>query len=161
MLCAGDRTTQKTGSVAGGLPVMWQQTACPVSVSVLPLVDQFPWCMMAFTSPIEVDFCCYPGGCLAQEIRLSFWFNSLCGRMFETACDKELHCIDGWPGISLLPWKSRLHSDDKDMDLLPWATSSHRFWTRTQGRVMLFITPVYSQCCSFHAAFSSWWCDIN
>lgn len=35
---------------------------------------------------------CYPGGCLAQEIRLSFWFNSLCGRMFETACDKELHC---------------------------------------------------------------------
>lgn len=99
--------------------------------------------------------------CPGDQVELLI--NSLCGRMSETACDNELHCIDGWPGISLLPWKSRLHSDDKemDLDLLSWATSSHRFWTQTQGRVMLFITPVYSQCCSFHAAFSSCWCNIK
>lgn len=153
---AGDWTAQKTGPVAGGSAVVWQQTACPVSVSVLP-----PWqissprCMMAFASPIEVDFCRSSDGCLAQEIRLSFWFNSLCGRMFETACDKEMHCTDGWPGISLLSWKSRLHPDDKEMglDLLSWTICFHWFWTESQGRVMLFMTAVYSQCCSSHAAF--------
>lgn len=119
---------------------------------------------MAFASPIEVDFCCNPGaGCLAQEIRLSFWFNSICGRMFETACDNGLHCIDGWPGVSLLSWKSRLHSDEKemDLDLLSRTICSHWFWTQSQGRV-LFMTSVYSQCWSFHAAsFSCCWCNVK
>lgn len=114
------------------------------------LVDQFPICMMAFASPIEVDFCCSLGGCLTQEIRSTFWLNSLCGRMFEAACDNELHCIDGWPHISLISWKSRLK--ERDLDLLSWTICSHWFWTQPQVRIMLFMTPGYSQYGSSHAA---------